>query len=53
MPLAETENKFGFHFISQFLLLCLPRGVGVTVVVLEGDLVDKARVLFLTMRHRN
>ena len=35
-----------YNFISPFLLLRLPRGVGVTVVGIEGDL-DEARVLFL------
>ena len=51
---TETENELMFlNFISLFPSLCLPRGVGVTVVVLEGDLVDEARALFLTMRHGN
>ena len=35
-----------YNFISPFLLLRLPRGVGVTVVGVEGDL-DEARELFL------
>ena len=44
-PRLKT-SLFEYNFISPFLLLRLPRGVGVTVVGVEGDL-DEARVLFL------